>query len=120
MKQKKLAAIVLIVVIALGFIFPLFIKDYRFCAERECSCNNKASVECSTCSSYNPRIMFIIVNLGKVCQGKEVIACQENSQVNKEIIIDNEDCRYVWNSIFSEIGKNRQAIDFGDGLDGEN
>lgn len=110
MKKSKLLIIILIVILLSGFVIPLFMDDLTYCTKKYCNCTGNDEIECNSCSVYDPVYYTILLNIGKNCQAKEVIICQDNEQ--KNVRYDKNECNYVWNSLFTEINRGDGIVIF--------
>ena len=100
MKQIKVAAIAVMTLIAVFFLFAVVYPAKQFCTTEEYKCTSDGEIQGNVCSVYKPVFVSILLNYGKTCTGREIISCQENKQVGRRVELNGK-CSYIWNNVFT-------------------
>lgn len=113
LNTKRLSVLIIIVIIAAGFVVAAASKGVTYCTEKACSCQQgKDEIACNSCGTYNPIFFSILLNYGRACQAKEILECSNGEMTGRHYDIDKENCEYIWNSIFTEFNRDDGMIIF--------
>lgn len=100
MKQIKVAAIVVISLITVFFLFAAIYPAKQFCTTDDYECTNDGDMQGNVCSVYKPVFVSILLNYGKTCVGREIISCQDDKQIGRRVELNGK-CSYIWNNVFT-------------------
>ncbi|MBI4128107.1 MAG: hypothetical protein HY459_03480 [Parcubacteria group bacterium] len=111
LNNKKLAVLVLILIVIAGFAIAVISDGVTYCTKKFCGCqDDKDEVECNTCGVYKPVFFSILLNYGRSCQAREIVECSKGEITGRRYNIDKDYCSYIWNSAFTKNGNNGMVI----------
>ena len=95
--KVKLVILIIISVIAIGFIIRFIVPTNQACTERGCPCEGISGERpCNTCSISNHIFTTGLINVIQQCRASEIIMCENNSQVDTRIDLENKECTVGW------------------------
>ncbi|MBI2499856.1 hypothetical protein HYV88_06440 [Candidatus Woesearchaeota archaeon] len=64
------------------------------CTKMDLECQKTGEYTVNECTSSKSIFGFWIINIAKQCPGKELVTCQDNTQISSRIEIDRDKCKY--------------------------
>ncbi len=92
------AVVIFLVIIVAGFaIGTLSPESPMLCTMMACLCTDvDGERTCNTCSYSDPVFTTGIVNVAKQCTVREIIVCENGTQVDSRYDMENKKCRTLW------------------------
>ncbi len=95
--KVKLIIIIIISVFALGFIIGFVMPTNQACTKRGCPCENVSGERpCNSCSISNQVFTTGILNVIQQCGASEIVTCENNTQIDTRIDLENKQCTLDW------------------------
>jgi hypothetical protein len=97
MKTELIIGII-VSVIVLGFLIGVILPETDVgCTEMGCPCENVSGERpCNSCSFSDQIFTTGVLNVIQQCGASEIIRCENNTQTNARIDLQNRKCRTDW------------------------
>ena len=97
-RVRKIALVVIIVILIVGFGAGLLLKKVIACTEMGCLCKEDGKMPCNTCQSSTPVFFSGVLNVIQDCTGREIIECDNGEQIDFDF--EEMECEYRFSWIF--------------------
>ena len=97
MKLRLIIGIIIVSAIVFGFIIGAVPEINWGCTQMACPCEGVSGERpCNSCFSSDHIFTTGIVNVVQQCGASEIIICENNTQVDTRIDLENKRCRIDW------------------------